>query len=151
MNSSPVAANLSPTQIRQARRFAVQLVYQLDLNQQLFADDRTFQVFFNQFQVSAEEQSFVHWAVSRTLARLADIDALVSKSSTHWKISRIAKVDLAVLRICSLELMERADTAVDIIIADAVEIGKEFGSGNSSSFINGVLDSIMKAVRSAGA
>ena len=150
MNSSSVAANLSPTQIRQARRFSVQLVYQLDLNQALFADDRTFQVFFNQFQVPSEEHSFIQWAVNRTLARLTDIDALVSKCSTHWKISRIAKVDLAVLRICSLELMERSDTAVDIIIADAVEIGKEFGSGNSSSFINGVLDSIMKSVRSAG-
>ena len=147
MNLDFSVEELTASQIRQARRFAVQLIYQLDLNQQMFLDERTFQVFFQQFEVPTQERSFIEQVVGRTLARISEIDGLVSKSSLHWKISRIAKVDLAILRICSLELMERTQTAVDIIIADGVEIGKEYGSTNSSAFVNGLLDTITKSVR----
>ena len=147
MNLDFSAEELTASQIRQARRFAVQLIYQLDLNQQMFLDERTFQVFFQQFEVPAQERSFIEQVVSRPLARISEIDSLVSKCSLHWKISRIAKVDLAILRICSLELMERTQISVDVIIADGAEMGKEYGSINSSAFVNGLLDAITKSVR----
>lgn len=143
----PGTTHLSPAQLREARRFAVQFVYQLDLNQQLYFQELTFDMFCSQAQMPGEEQRFVRALAQGVLQRLTHIDTLITNHSKNWKLSRIARVDLAVLRVCALELMGRPDVPVDIIIADAAEIGKQYGSSGSSAFINGVLDGIARDVR----
>ncbi len=78
---------------------------------------------------------------------LQEVDALIEKFTKNWKISRIAKVDLAVLRVAAVELIERLETDVPVIISAAASIAQEFGSANSPSFVNGILDAIAKEVR----
>ncbi|MCP3942265.1 MAG: transcription antitermination factor NusB [Desulfobacteraceae bacterium] len=71
-----------------------------------------------------------------------DIDDLLNKYSKNWKISRMPAVDRNIMRIATFELLKRSDIPPSVSINEAVEIGKKFGSRDSGSFINGVLDRI---------
>lgn len=71
------------------------------------------------------------------------IDAKIEKSAPEWPIAKLNKIDLVVLRLAVYELEEGA-TPPKVIIDEAVELAKEFGSESSSSFVNGVLGTIYK-------
>ena len=78
---------------------------------------------------------------------LAALDALVEKAATHWRIDRIASIDLCVLRIGAYELMMEPGTPAGVVIDEAVELAKRFGAEDSPAFVNGVLDAIRRKVR----
>lgn len=80
-------------------------------------------------------------------AELPAIDALVSQAATHWRIDRIASIDLCVLRIGVYELMMEPATPSGVVIDEAVELAKRFGAEESPAFVNGVLDAIRKKLR----
>ena len=69
--------------------------------------------------------------------------ATIEAAATEWPINRLNKIDLAVLRLAVYEL-KYEETPPKVVIDEAVELAKEFGSENSSSFINGVLGTIYK-------
>jgi transcription antitermination protein NusB len=143
-----LATPLNSAQLREARRFAVQFVYQCEVTQQTLFQERVAQLFLEQFQVPAEQRPFVKELVKLTLDNMDALDGDIQLASTHWKLSRIAKVDLAILRVCSQELMARMDVRADVILADAAEIGKLYGSSASGGFVNGVLDALAKRRKS---
>ena len=68
--------------------------------------------------------------------------AIIQQSSTHWKLERMARVDRNILRLAVYEILRRADIPVRVTLNEAIELGKKFGSEESSSFVNGVLDRI---------
>jgi transcription antitermination factor NusB len=70
-------------------------------------------------------------------------DAQISAAAPDWPLSSINRVDLAILRVATEELSS-SDTPPKVVIDEAVEIAKKYGSENSSSFINGVLGTILK-------
>lgn len=74
---------------------------------------------------------------------LPQIDNLIKKSAPAWPLEQISKIDLAVLRLSIFELTVEKKEPVKVIIDEAVELAKEFGSDSSKSFINGVLGSII--------
>ena len=78
-------------------------------------------------------------------ARKAEIDCLISKYSQNWKVSRMALLDLNILRIAVYEIIfsETAESP-KIFINEAVDLAKAYGGADSSKFINGILDSIAK-------
>lgn len=73
---------------------------------------------------------------------LTKIDNLITKSAPQWPISKIAKVDLAVLRLAVYELAIQKKEPPKVIIDEAVELSKKYGSDSSAGFINGVLGTI---------
>ncbi len=74
------------------------------------------------------------------------LDELIQSSSRNWKLSRMAIVDRNILRIAAFELTELPDIPKRVSINEAIELGKLFGSQDSGSFINGVLDKISQGV-----
>src|SRR5207244_12236894 len=70
------------------------------------------------------------------------IDELIQKSSSNWKLDRMARVDRNILRLAVYEILRRADVPVRVTLNEAIELGKKFGSEESSAFVNGVLDKI---------
>lgn len=137
---------LKPNQLRDARRFAVQLVYQVEAAQQPFLSDSLFSAFFQQNEVLSELHDFVRLLTTLVVERRESIDQLIEKHALNWKLTRIARVDLAILRICTAELLTRTEVSKDVIINEGVELGKQFGSTASGGFINGVLDSLARSV-----
>ena len=72
------------------------------------------------------------------------IDTLLGAASTNWKVSRMSYVDRNILRLGTFEILEMEDVPTMVSINEAIELGKRFGTTESGSFINGVLDRVAK-------
>lgn len=75
-----------------------------------------------------------------------ELDKLVQQNSQNWKVSRIGKVELTILRLALFEILHVADIPLRVALNEAVELAKEFGDENSPAFVNGILDAVAKAV-----
>ena len=91
--------------------------------------------------------TFAKLLVSGTIEHIAEVDEMIKKHIINWDFERLNKVDLAVLRISTYPLMFQKDIHPSIIIDEAIDIVKEFGSDDSFKFVNAVLDSIRKEVQ----
>lgn len=80
----------------------------------------------------------------KVLDEVEQIDSVISKCAPEWPLEQINKIDLAVLRLAIYELIHEDQTPPKVIIDEAIEIGKQFGSSSSGSFINGVLGSALE-------
>lgn len=79
-----------------------------------------------------------------TIENLGTINELISKSAPAFPLETINKVDLAILRLATYELVIEQKVPVKVIVDEAVELGKEFGSESSSGFINGALGKLIE-------
>ena len=92
-----------------------------------------------------ESLSFSKLLVSGTIEHIEEIDSVIKSHLTNWDFDRLNKVDLAILRISVYPLLFQKDIHSSIIIDEAIDISKEFGSDDSFKFINAVLDSSRKS------
>ena len=76
--------------------------------------------------------------------RREDVDRLIEKFSENWTLSRMAVIDRNLLRMAVCEILFCRDTPPKVVIDEAVEIAKKYGSADSPNFINGILDRVMK-------
>lgn len=74
------------------------------------------------------------------------LDSKIIKAAPEWPIDKIAKIDLAVLRLAIYELTVEKKEPPKVIIDEAIELAKEFGNANSPKFVNGVLGTILKSL-----
>lgn len=88
---------------------------------------------------------FMH-LVTGVLLNKARIDSIIERYSNNWKIRRMACVDRNVLRLAVFELLYCTDIPAKVAINEAIDIGKKFGSPETGSFINGIIDSIRMAI-----
>lgn len=93
-----------------------------------------------------EAKSFASQLVQGVCDNLPEIDKVIGKNSAHWKINRIGKVELAILRLSLFEILHRSDIPLKVAINEAIELAKGFGDENSRSFVNGILDAVARAV-----
>lgn len=76
--------------------------------------------------------------------KLPQLDERLAAESQGWKLGRMNKVDLAILRLAAYEVLEDDDIPVGVAINEAVELAKKFGGDDSPSFVNGVLGKVAK-------
>jgi len=76
---------------------------------------------------------------------LTEIDALISKTAPEWPLVQLHKIDLAILRLAIYELLHEKKTPPKVVMDEAVELAKAFGSDNAKSFVNGVLGTIARS------
>ena len=124
-----------------ARECALQALYQLDLSG---GDPReALRGILAHFEEADKEtEQFADELVRGVQSERKAIDELIQKSSTNWKLDRMARVDRNILRLAVYEILRRADVPLRVTLNEAVELGKKFGSEESSAFVNGVLDRI---------
>ena len=97
-----------------------------------------------------EARTFAADLVRGVCEERARIDALIAASSEHWKLGRLSSVDLNILRVATYELLRQGDVPARVVIDEAIEIAKRFGSEDSAGFINGVLDDVALRVGAKG-
>ena len=100
-------------------------------------------------EINGEMITFSGLLVIGTIENLSAIDGMIKKHLVNWELSRLNKVDLAVLRMSVYALMYQTDMPPSIVIDEAIGISKEFGTDDSYRFVNGVLDSIRKSLASS--
>jgi len=98
------------------------------------------------FEMPHAAHDFARHLVLRVIEHRASIDEVLSRHAQNWRVSRMAVVDRNILRLAIFELIH-SDTPVSVILDEAVELARRFGSDTSSSFVNGVLDAVAKQVR----
>ncbi|MBF0573710.1 MAG: transcription antitermination factor NusB [Desulfamplus sp.] len=149
---------------RDARELALQALFYVDLNKgdpdklfELFCidfedmingallnfDEMTSKDYHNSNERPTEDQkSFFMNLVQGVLRNIEEFDDLIHANSKNWKISRMNVVDRNIMRIALYELLYCSDIPAKVSINEAVEIGKKYGTNESGSFINGILDRI---------
>lgn len=76
------------------------------------------------------------------------LDDVITQFSQHWRIDRIGRIELTLLRIAIYEMLYRTDVPAKVAINEALELSKQFGDENARGFINGILDAAAKALES---
>ena len=131
-----------------ARERAVQALYQIDVA----ATDleEALSRFWKSFEPVEREVMDLADELVRGVARhRRRVDDVIEGVSENWRLDRMAKVDRNVLRLATFELLHRADVPVKVVINEAIELGKKYGSESSGAFINGVLDKIASSLPAA--
>lgn len=123
---------------RREKRVAVfQILYMMDFYDSEMASDQI-ENFLSEQEFSDDEKNEIVEEAKGVLQTLPEIDSMISEKTEGWKIQRIPKVDLSIIRLSIYEFKYgKIDTG--IAINEAVEIAKEYGDENSGSFVNGVL------------
>ena len=128
---------------RAARELALQALYQLDV---AGAGDTGVALFWSHLDAEPEVEVFARELVDGVAAHGERIDALIAASAEHWRLPRLSRVDLSLLRLATFELLARADIPASVTIDEAIEIARRFGSEDSPAFVNGVLDHIAQVL-----
>ena len=88
---------------------------------------------------TVEEYAYLTGRVNAVMDKLGEIDQALSEAASGWKLNRMGKVDLAILRLAVFEMRYDDDIPVKVAINEAVELAKIFGGDDSPSFVNGIL------------
>ena len=133
---------------RKGRIIAFKAIFSWDFNNNDISDLIEFTLADESNKKTTKEDSiiFAKLIIKGTIDNIAEIDEKIKQHISNWDFKRIAKVDLAILRLSTYSLLFQKDIAGNIIIDEAIDISKEFSSEESYRFINGVLDSIYKEI-----
>jgi N utilization substance protein B len=133
---------------RRGRELALQMLYQHEL---AGVDVDTMRVSFDELLQAPETiREFAVSLARGVISRLAELDAHLVDQADNWRLERMAAVDRNLLRLALYELLFAAETPPAVVIDEAVEIAKRFGSERSSQFVNGVLDGFLHRGKAAG-
>ena len=125
------------------------MLYQID--QTDVEATEVYSTFWDGIVESPEElRTFAQGLVDGVVQRRDTIDRWIDGCTSNWRIDRMPVVDRNVLRLAVHELASAQDTPAPVVIDEAIEISKKFGTDESGKFINGVLDSIRKRIEKEG-
>lgn len=95
-------------------------------------------------KLDSNDEEYVDRIIKGVSENLENIDKLIAEYSKEWKIDRLAKVDLAIMRLSVYEMLYCDDIVENISINEAIELSKKYSGPQAPQFINGILDSIYK-------
>jgi N utilization substance protein B len=128
------------------REAALQMLFQMEASG---GDaEEVVQTFWKSFGVDADPEGRVYAeeVVRGVGADLPKLDELITAASVNWRMERMARVDRNVLRLGTWELAHREDVPRAVVLDEAVELAKAYGSDDSSAFVNGVLNRIAETL-----
>ena len=127
---------------RASREIAMKLLYQLEIQK----EDREEQVkaVLEEYSLTQNDKQYIVEVVDGVFANLLYIDKLIDNYSKGWKINRISKVDLSILRLSIYEISFRKDIPLSVSVNEAVELGKKYSSEEAGAYINGIMGKFSK-------
>ncbi len=129
---------------REAREHALQTLYAIELNPLDLRD--ALRNFRENTRIASQVRDFAEALVTGVMTHRDEIDRRIEEKSRNWTRSRMAKVDLNILRLGVFELLYRDDIPKNVTINEAIEVAKTFGTEESPAFVNGILDEIAASV-----
>lgn len=127
---------------RKARELALQMLFQHDVAGN--EPDDIIETFEDIQRVRPNIREFAIRVFRGTLEKQDDIDKIVVEQAENWRLSRMPVVDRNLIRMAIYEMMYLDETPKLVILDEAIEIAKRFGTEKSSQFINGILDGVLK-------
>ncbi len=127
---------------RASRETAMKLLYQMEIQK----SDKS-----EQIEMALEDESFtekdkkyIRSIIDGVNEKVAIIDSIIEKNSMGWKINRVSKIDLSILRIGIYEILYREDIPFSVSVNEAVELAKKYSNDDAGSFVNGLLAKVTK-------
>lgn len=112
---------------------------QRELNEQI-------DMYFDSIEEPKEKDiMYLREKINKVVARIEEIDQIIESCSAGWKLTRMGKIDLTILRLATYEVKFDEDIPTGVAINEAVELAKKFGEDQSPSFVNGILAKIVNA------
>lgn len=130
---------------RKGREIGLQILYEIEMKQS--EPKKALELYWQEQESTDDIYEFATNLVEGTYRNRREIDELIEKHSLHWKLARMALVDRNILRLAAYELLYLHDVPTSVVLNEAIEIAKKFGTGDSGAFINGILDKVAKEVR----
>jgi N utilization substance protein B len=129
-----------------AREAALQMLYFCDIGRADPVD--ALDAYFAEHAPDAPDavRQFAGELVRGAIADIPALDALIGRHAEHWRVDRLAVIDRLILRMATWELQHVPDTPPAVVINEAIELAKTFGTDESPRFVNGVLDAIRKTL-----
>ncbi len=131
-----------------AREAALQILYRYDAPGTALPEDARLAgelgQHFEHFRVPPALRDFSTLLVTGTLRQKPELDSTLERLSENWKLSRMSAIDRSLLRLAAFEMLHVTDTPSTVVIDEAVELAKQFGTGDSPAFVNGLLDALNK-------
>lgn len=126
-------------QRRDGRVAALQYLYAWSMNSPAnLANDLV--TFFENYDLPREHYAFGEELIHGVIEHCADLDARIRELAQNWEFGRIAKIDLAILRLAMYEMLYRKDIPPVVSINEAIDLSKQFSNADAKRFINGILD-----------
>ena len=132
-----------------ARECALQMLYQWEITREPM--DKVAESFWKVRTTTEATRAMAERLARGTQGHLTTIDEAIATASEHWRLERLATVDLSILRLGAYELMRERETPPAVVLDEAVEMAKRFSEADAPAFVNGILDAIMRRVRGAEA
>ncbi len=129
-----------------AREAAIQILYFWEVGRA--EPGEALETFFREHRAgdSDEVRAFADALVRGTIASLPEVDRLVEQHSANWRLERLAVIDRLILRLAIWELLHQPDTPAPVVLNEAIELARTFGTDDSVRFVNGVLDAVKKTL-----
>ncbi len=146
---------------RQARKFALQALYQSDLSRDWAWNEKRWTLFWRLVEREMAESSarpgpappapsvraFAQELVAGVCEHRSELDQRIQARASNWTLERMNAVDRNALRLAAYELFHRPDIPPVAAVDEAIELAKTFGDKNSGRFVNGVLDALLRDAR----
>ncbi|MSU46189.1 MAG: transcription antitermination factor NusB [Lacunisphaera sp.] len=127
------------TQRRECRAAAFQYLYAWSVNQPASMTD-DLRLFFEHLDKPREHYAFAEELIHGAIEHVAELDGHIKTLAHNWEFERVAKIDLAILRLAMFEMLHRKDIPPVVSINEAIDLSKQYSSADSKRFINGILD-----------
>lgn len=133
-----------------AREAALQALYLWEVGR--VTPDEALETFFREHHSDADAplRAFAEALVRGVVPGVADLDRLIAQHSQHWRIERLSVIDRLILRLAVWELQHQPDTPPAVVLNEALELARTFGTDESVRFVNGVLDAIKRTLEGPG-
>ena len=129
---------------KQAREGTMKVLYQMSLNNDY--SRKSLDIYLENFNFGDLEKEYIVDAIDKIVENLDYIDKSIRSNLQGWKIDRLAKVDLSIIRIAIYEIVFRKDIPVQVSINEAIEISKKYSTEDSFKFVNGVLGGFVRSL-----
>ena len=132
-------------QRRDGRVAAVQYLYAWSINPPADLNE-DLRIFFEGQEEKREHYAFGEELIHGAIHNIAEIDGHIRTLAQNWEFARIAKIDLAILRVAIFEMIHRKDIPPVVSINEAIDLSKQFSNADAKRFINGILDRLKDQV-----
>ncbi|MFO8033312.1 MAG: transcription antitermination factor NusB [Desulfohalobiaceae bacterium] len=134
---------------RQGREQALQVLYSSNFQSKpdLEQARQTFNTLWADQEADQAGQEFAWELIQGVLEQQKSLDRIIAEFSKNWRLERIAKIELTVMRLALFEMLYRQDVPLKVAINEGIELSKKYGDGKSGRFVNGILDAIAKQIR----
>lgn len=129
---------------KKSRQCAMKILYQMSISKETVEECIQNFIENTEENIKILDLEYIREIINGVEENKSTLDEKISKYLIKWKINRLSKVDLCILRICTYEMLFKTDIPYKVAINEAIELAKEYSGSESPSFINAVLDKFVK-------